>query len=489
MAVDVLYIHPAKQEVGIRYDEYIVSPPYVFMPVGVIGLINLLREHGLRVKGLNLPVEVTLESSFDLKAWLERQEPQKLVMIDLHWYEHSFGALDVARLCKEVYPEVPVVLGGITASIFASDIVARFPQVDFVIRGDAEEPLVRLVAGERLSTIPNLVYRNGDSVGENDLTYCASSLELDRLDFVDTDFLEHRDAYGSMQYSGAGIIRDDSRRGHWLSIGRGCAFDCSFCGGGKAAQSRFAGRKGLILRSVARVIEDIERLRDRSVHQVSLSLDPAIIGPAYWRPLFQGLRQRDIKIGLYNEFFQLPSDEFLRLFMETADLGHSEVAVTLLSGDESVRRSNGKSFSNRRLFQVLSWLRRYEIPVFVYFSVNLPGETKESFRHTIRLARQIVRYYPTELLRMHNMCHTLDPLSPMSLVPGEYGIDVRMHSFTDYYHYCQRTTHARRDVARGSWRGFEAANRDQNEVEAMARLWDEFCTEQEFRCYRVPWGW
>jgi len=489
MALDILYVHPAKQEVGTRYDKYIPSPPYLVMPVGVIGLVNLLRGQGLRVKGLNLPLELILESTFDLRAWLKEQEPQSLVMIDLHWYEHAFGALDVARLCKEVYPEVPVLLGGITASIFAREILERFPQVDFIVRGDAEEPLLQMVAGESPASIPNLAYRDGDTIAQNDLVYCATSKELDRLDFVDTDFLEHRDSYASMQYSGAGIIRDASRRGHWLSIGRGCAFDCSFCGGGKAAQNRFAGRKGLTLRSVERVIEDIERLQTRSIHQVSFSLDPAIIGPQYWRALFQGLQRREVRIGLYNEFFQLPTDEFLRLFTETADLNHSEVAITLLSGDEKVRRLNGKFFSNRRLFQVLSWFRRYRIPIFVYFSTNLPGETERTFQRTIRLARQIARYYPGELLRMHNMCHTLDPLSPMSLVPDGYGIRVEMHSFMDYYHYCQRTAYARPDVARGNWRGFRVANRPQNEVEAMARQWDAFCAEQEFRCYRVPWGW
>jgi len=384
---------------------------------------------------------------------------------------------------------VPVLLGGITASICASEILERFPQVDVIIRGDAEEPLLQMIAEENPASIPNLVYRDGESIIENDLAYCATSKELDRLDFVDTDFLEHRDSYASMQYSGAGIIRDASRQGHWLSIGRGCVFDCSFCGGGRAAHNQFAARKGLILRSVERVIEDIEGLQNRSIHQVSFSLDPAIVGPEYWRPLFEGLQQRGVRIGLYNEFFQLPSDEFLQLFTETADLSHSEVAITLLSGDEKLRRVNGKFFSNRRLFQVLSWLRRYQIPIFLYFSANLPGETERSFRHTIRLARQIVRYYPGELLRMHNMCHTLDPLSPMSLVADRYGIKLEMHSFMDYYYYCQRTAYARRDVARGSWRGFRDANRRQGEVEAMARQWDEFCAEQESRCYRVPWGW
>lgn len=490
----MLYIHPAKQEVGFRYDEYVSSPPYLLMPVGVIGLANLLRQRGLEVIGLDLPLELILEPAFDLRAWLEARDPPRLVMIDLHWYEHSFGALDVARLCKEVYPETRVLLGGITASIFATEIMEHFPEVDFIIRGDAEEPLLKLVDSldgrGGLASVPNLAYRDGDSIVEQERTYCASPADLDQLDFVNTDFLEHRDDYAAMQHTGGvGVIRDASERGHWLSIGRGCTFDCAFCGGGKAAHQQFAGRTGFVLRSVEGVLDDIERLKDRDIQQVSLSLDPAIIGPEYWRPLFEGLQQRGIEIGLYNEFFQLPSTQFLQAFAEAADLDHSEVAITVLSGDERVRRLNGKLFSNRQLFQVLGWLRRHDIPIFIYFSANLPGERPETFRHTLDLARRMAHYYPAELLRMHNQCHTVDPLSPLSLVPEQYDAQVTMHSFIDYYRYCQRTAYARRDVARGQWRGFSSTSRPPDGVEAMARQWDQFCAEQEFRCFRIPWGW
>ena len=55
---------------------------------------------------------------------------------------------------------------------------------------------------------------------------------------------------------------------------------------------------------------------------------------------------------------------------------------------------------------------------------------------------------------MRNMCHTVDPLSPMSLTPDRYDIKVGMRCFMDYYRYCQRTAYARPDVARGQWRGF-----------------------------------
>ena len=49
--------------------------------------------------------------------WHDRcpgQTPAKLVMIDLHWYEHCYGAMDVAQAVKAVWPQTPVVIGGLT---------------------------------------------------------------------------------------------------------------------------------------------------------------------------------------------------------------------------------------------------------------------------------------------------------------------------------------------------------------------------------------
>ena len=64
--MDILYLHPAKQEVGARYDKFAASPPYPFIPVGVIGFVNLLRADGWQVEGLNLPLELAREPAFDL---------------------------------------------------------------------------------------------------------------------------------------------------------------------------------------------------------------------------------------------------------------------------------------------------------------------------------------------------------------------------------------------------------------------------------------
>ncbi len=494
--MDILYVHPAKQEVDARYDKYVSCSPYPYIPVGVVGLVNLLIADGWDVQGVNLPLELTMQPEFDFVAWLRARTPAKLVMVDLHWYEHSFGALDVARAVKRAWPDSSVVVGGLTTTHFAEEILTNFSEVDFAIRGDAEEPL-RLLAryigrheGDP-ATIPNLVFRAEGHVCANPRAYGARQADLDRLDFVTTDWLLHKESYAATMYYGAGrIALDDPKlRGHWLTIGRGCVFNCIYCGGGKHSHESLAGRSGYVMRAPERVAVDVARLAEKGYQQVALSLDLATFGPEWWQPFFRAVREHGIRIGLYNEFFQLPSSEFIRALGDTFDLEHTEVAISPLSGDEEVRRRNGKFYTNERFLRMLETLRQYRVPIFIYFSLNLPGETFKTFKSTLQLANEVGKVYPHDLLRMLNPCHTLDPVSPMSRQPDAYGMEVHYKSFMDYYNYCKGTGWQPRQVIRGQHRGFEMKGRPAQVVEQMAQIWDMFAQQQRFRCFSVPRGW
>ena len=488
---DALYIHPAKHDVDSGFQDL---GYYFFIPVGVVGLVNRLRQEGLTVKGINYPAELLRNRKFRLRPWLTAQRGVRLILVDLHWYMHSYGAISVARTCKQVWPKARVVLGGITASLFAADILHSFPEIDFVIRGDAEEPLLALAKklcsgiSTPLSSIPNLSYRANGKVVENQLNYCATPDDLDNLNFVDLDFLEHASWYGRLQFEPTTLTQSmPEPRGHWLCIGRGCRYDCSFCGGGRQSHKLFAGRTGLVLRSAEKAAEDIQRLAKKGIDQVSLNLDPAILSPEYWRALFATMRRLGVQIGINNEHFQLPSREFVEDFCETADIGRSELALSLLTGSEKVRRLNGKQYSNQKLFEILEVMKEKRVPLYVYFSFNLPGEAGKAFRQTLRVARRIRSVYPPDLLKMINMAHTLDPCSPMSREPRRYAIDIGLRNFKDYYKYCEQTLAIQ--AGEGPWkvRGFDY-HKDRS-LQKMVRQWNEFCAEHPSSCFRVPESW
>lgn len=495
--MDVLYIHPAKQEVRAEFGKYRASPFYPLIPVGVIGMVNLLRDEGWDVQGLNLPLEIMLDTGFSLDAWLAEIDPPSLVMIDVHWYEHCFGAMEVARHVKRLLPECRIAIGGLTATFFAEEILKTRKDIDYVIRGDGEIPLlqlVRKVCGEAempFEDIPNLTWRAGKKVRNSIGFYTADQKQLDSLDFVSTDWLLHASGNGALQYTGGGVIdpHKTSNRGHWLTVGRGCVFNCIYCGGGKKSHSDLAAREGYVMRDPQHVAEDVARLQQEGYRQVSLSLDIATFPAKWWRAFFLELQTRRIRIGFYNEFFQLPSREFIRQFGETADLEHTEVAISPLSGNEKVRDLNGKHYNNERFLGMLKHMQEYRIPIFVYFSLNLPGETLQSFKETLQLAKQVGESYPQDLLRMLNPCHTIDPMSPMSRQPGVFKIHVEYNTFKDYYEYCRSTAWEPKYVQRGALRGFAMEGRPTETVEQMARIWDMFAQAQKFQCFPVARVW
>jgi hypothetical protein len=485
----ILYVHPSKLPVDRPVDWSKGASPYLLAPMGVVGLANELRRHGFEVVGLNYPMEVALDPRFRLVPWLQQLRDVRLVMVDLHWYEHSYGAMDVVRACKHVWPDVPVLLGGLTASRFAEEIMAQFNAVDFLVRGDPELPVVKVAehvlgGAADLADVPNLSYRVGGSPVHNDRTYHAGLAELESLDFVDTSFFVNADRYAEFQSSDFGRLK-----GQWLCVGRGCHMNCGFCGGSKKSHLAISGREAVMTRRAELVADDLARLAAKGLDQVSLSHDPAVLGKPYWTRLFAAVREQGTRIGLYNECWQLPSTEWVDAMAETFVVPDSQLAISPLSGNEAVRLMNGKHYSNERLFDFLSALERRKLPIFVYFSLNLPGETEATLADTIDLARRIVERYPPELVTVVNMLHTVDPESAFVREPERFGIQVQMRTFMHYYEYCYLTPYARPEARAGRIRGFEMDPPAGRSLARMADMWDAACVELGPSCKPVPSVW
>ena len=501
----VLYLHPAKQGVDYKPDAN-MGRFYGLIPVGVAGLVNVLRENGIPVRGVNYPQEKQLDKNFNLRSWLSSRQGVRVILIDLHWYEHSYGAINIAQLCKQVIPWAWIVLGGLTASGFAHEILERFPEIDFIIRGDAEKPLLELVqcllsavshstAQLRLGDIPNLSYRSEDGIFENTLSYTAATEELDTLNFADIDFMDHYAEYYVSEYvvldaeKALNALPTNPFKGRWLTSARGCRYQCSYCGGNKDAHKRLAGRTGLVTRSPHKLVDDLRKLTQAGVIQASMSFDLAEIGADYWREFFSLLRGSGLKISIYNEFFQLPESAFIDDFAQSVDLSHACVVLSPLSGNEKVRRLNGKHFSNRALFDTLEYLSRYNIYLLVYFSLNLPGETEETFKETLNLANEIYEFYPPAALRILNTVHTLDPFSPMNLFPDKYEIVSSMTSFMDFYTYCRETQFNNPGARTELNRGFKLKDLDARSLERMADAWDALRVGKEANWWPIPPSW
>lgn len=412
---DLLYLHPP------NYGPF----HYFLLPVGTAGLMNELRKRGYQVRGFNLGLERYLERSFYLPSRLAQLPSSPVVAMDIHWYEHLAGALDIVHWFREHRTSTFIVAGGYTASVFAEQLIEA--GVDFVVKGDSEGPLFDLVealaSGRSPRQIPNVAWRSNGHIVNPRPTFAAH--DLDPYDYADFSFLASRERYlhtSSPQFRPPFVT---------LYAGRGCVWNCLFCEGGRGIQRDLFGRQATLRRDPQRLIEEINYLTHQGVMNFKPNMDLFLLGPKFWQPFFQGLRCLRPKVGLHHEFWHVPSDAFLEEMAASVDLEHTVAVYSPLSGDEEVRRKNGKSYSNEQLFRSLRKARDLGVRVELSYSPYLPFETDWLFLKTLRQIWQAEAItYP--LINDYS-CYPIMPDPGVRLSPSPYGQAVNRNELFQHY--------------------------------------------------------
>jgi len=286
----ILYIHPKS---GLMLTE--------ILPISLPALIN------------RLPLPVVGRFAHEVR----RQEIRRarFILLDLHWYTSLANGVALSQRIRSINPHAVIIAGGISATLFARQIL-RDSCVDFIVRGDAEVPLPRLIttldSGMDPRRVPNVVGKGFESSHRYSLTpedFDASDFR--RLSFFPT--LEKR-LYRLHEHS----------RGKpfpvypYLMAFRGCPFDCSDCYGSPRLQKRLFGRTWVV-RSAQRIRQDLEywdsddRIRFVNVYHDFVSLMPE----DYSREVLA----RRFDLSVYYDFFQCPSAHQLELVVNAFEKG------------------------------------------------------------------------------------------------------------------------------------------------------------------------
>lgn len=422
---DILYIHSTKNPRTLE------KPSFAIMPMGIIGILNGLVAKGINVLGINLALEQHLNPEYDLKEALADID-YKILMTDLHWYVHSFGAMYVVEQAKEVYPELPVVIGGYTSTIYPIEIMENFSGVDYIVTGDSDLPMDMLVdyllgrASIKVEDIPNIVYRSGDKIITAEKTWTESS--LDNIDFIHTDFFEHADLVPHLTVNG--VTRRMS--GLWLCIARGCKFNCGYCCGANVNMKTLFRRCNILKRSPHKVAEDFIELTKMGIMQISPSHDFDMFGYDYYHEIFEKIRESGVKPGMYLECFQLPSKEYIDEMAATFNCDQLTLVISPISGNEVLRKQNGKLFSNDELYEIVDYIKSKKIKLILYYTLNPVGETKQQFEDT---CFQMQFFRMRHRFNKNNLLYQSVVIDPLAVMRGFDKIKVHYNSFMDYYNF------------------------------------------------------
>ena len=242
--VDLLLIHaPAFFDFRDRDDIFFpylstsgdvpITPLYEYFPIGFKSLQRYLSDRGWEVAIVNLATVLLKYPKVDIRRFLASIDA-RLIGIDLHWMVHVQGSLEVARVVKEVHPDVPVIFGGISSTFYANELVA-YPFIDMVMKGyDTHEPVNQLLSelkhGRRFETVENLSWKRNGSIVDNGLSHTPDTFSCG----VDWSTIPRE--------KGAQILELLSTQN------AGCAYNCGWCGGSREAFRRIFKRQRAMAR-------------------------------------------------------------------------------------------------------------------------------------------------------------------------------------------------------------------------------------------------
>ena len=290
-------------------------------------------------------------------------------------------ALEGCRLVKERYPDVPVIWGGIHASLLPEQTLEH-PLVDIVVVGEGEvtfEELVKaLESGTPLSRVSGLYYKeNGNIIS----TGARPFVNLDEQPPLSYHLI-NMDHYRRRLFGMDHISFNSSR---------GCTFRCSFCWDPVMHKRKWRAM------SPETVLDQLNRIiRDYDIRGFLFTDDHFFIDTERAYNILEKIVRADLKISISK--LQIRADAICRLNKEFLQLmvkaGVKRFSVGIESGSHRILDLIKKDCSVQEIVEANRKLIPYPIvPVFL-FMMGLPTETPEEFAQSVRLAVQLTDENP-----------------------------------------------------------------------------------------------
>jgi radical SAM superfamily enzyme YgiQ (UPF0313 family) len=277
----------------------------------------------------------------------------------------------VADLIREVDRDIKIIAGAFHPT-FCPEEVMQNPDIDFVIRGEGEIPLLSLVRqlkkdSPKWETVPGIYYRDRDGqVRGNPGVGLLNN--LDELPFLARDLVLNCDY--------------NHYRDHCLSSARGCPYTCSFC-----ADRRLWGGK-VRRRSVDNVIEELRLLKDTyEINFVDFVDGTFTFDRKYLETFCNKLISHNLNIKWRCTARYDNLDEDLLKLMKRANC--SGMYFGLESGSDRVLKAINKRMTVEEIIRVSEMV--YSIGIFSATAIllGLPYETKEDMEATLKLMKRV----------------------------------------------------------------------------------------------------
>jgi anaerobic magnesium-protoporphyrin IX monomethyl ester cyclase len=328
-------------------------------PLGIGHIASYLRERFPNIEQEMLDLDVLKLKKEEAKKEIQKRNADILCISAFSY--NRFDGFDLARMAKE--SGAYVIFGGQHTTFMDKDTLENVPEIDVIIRGEAEATMAEVVQrrldGKDLTGVDGTSYiQDGKFVRNPDREFIdITNIPMPAYDLFPTE-----------KYSYYGIMGT-----------RGCPYSCNFCGSPK-----FWKRK-LRLRDPIKVVDEIEFLIKKYGKKIVHMKDDVFTADKEWaRKVMEEIERRNLNIEWEClTRVNLVDKEILTLMAKT---GCKLIEYGIESGNEKIMRGISKGIVKSMVINAIQMTKDAGIGVGTFFMVGHPGETEETLKDTFDFA-------------------------------------------------------------------------------------------------------
>ena len=338
-------------------------------PLGLLYLASYLQKHSNhQVEILDCQVEELDYKQIESK--IKEKNPDIIGLTTMTFT--LIDVLNIAKIAKEINPEIKIVLGGPHVDIYPEETINQ-PGVDYLVLGEGEKPLKGLL--DNINSLNNLRQVKGVVFKDNNKIVNTGRAELNQ----DLDSLPFP-ARRLTPYQKYSSVLSKVSPVTTMFTSRGCPYKCLFC-------DRPHLGKFFRARSAKNVVDEMEECQKMGIKEILIYDDT-----------FTVKRQRVIDICLEIQKRNLKIDWDVRARVDTIDekllkamkiSGCQRIHYGVEAGTQKILNVLRKGITLEQVEKAFKLSRKIGLETLAYFMIGSPTETKEDILETIKFAKKI----------------------------------------------------------------------------------------------------
>lgn len=340
---------------------------------------NIREKIGL-YKHVNNPVERVYVDSDLTTDIINRIREFKPDIIGFSVMSSGFYfAVKVSRKLKEVYPDTPIIFGGLHPSLCPEETIKE-PSIDMICVGEGEyamaELLERFDKKEKKRDIRNLWVKEGEKIYRNHIRELVS---LDEIPVLNWGLFSEQHIYSP--------LNGRMRRIGPVEFSRGCPYSCNYCSC-TALRNLTAPQRYLRHKSIDKAISDLVILKGNYNIEMFYFIDETFLSMPM--TIFKELAReykRQVEIPFYGMTHPNSVNEEKVKILE--EMGCYLMTIGIEVGNEKFRSEIlNRPVKNSKIIEVYNLFHKSKVLPSAFAMIGLPLETRELVFDTVEMFRR-----------------------------------------------------------------------------------------------------